>query len=254
MPVLTEERPTVPAREAAYAPDTPHLFRPRQPRPQREPRARQPKARGGVVRRATVVVLAGLALLGLARLGDLVPSLHNPFQSHTVDRTGPVVLKAVTDLHEYKAASGSFQVLVDLEKDTKYVPAVLKGERTLFVAVGSVDASIDFSRLGADSVAVSPDRRSATLTIPHALLSGARIDTSKSYVANRNRGLLDRIGSAFSDNPTSEKALYRAAEAKMGDAAAADDSLRTRAEDNTRQMLTSLLTSLGFTSVTVNFA
>lgn len=244
MPVLTEER------ESVSTTDTPHLFRPREPRPTR---ARAPKPRRGIVRSTTVVVLAVLALLGLARLGDLLPSLHNPFRTHTVDRTGPVVLKAVTDMHEYKAATGSFQVIVDLEKDTKYVPAVLKGERTLFVAVGSVDATVDFTHLGTESVAVSPDRHAATLTIPHALLTGARIDPAKSYVANRNRGLLDRIGSVFSDNPTSEKALYKAAEAKIADAAAADNSLRTRAEENTRQMLTSLLGSLGYTSVTVNF-
>jgi len=165
----------------------------------------------------------------------------------------PVLLKAVNDLHTYQAATGSFQVFVDLEKDTKYVPAVIKGERTLFLATGTVDAGVDFSRLGPGSVAVSGDRRSVTITVPHAVLSGARVDPAHSYVVDRSRGLLDRIGSMFSDSPTGERALYQAAQAKIADAAAADGGLRTRADDNTRQMLTALLTSLGFSHVTVAF-
>jgi Protein of unknown function (DUF4230) len=199
------------------------------------------------------LVIAVLALVGLARLGDLVPSLHNPFATERVDRTGPAVLKAVSDLHQYRAATGQFQVLVDLEKDARYLPSVLKGERTLFVAIGSVDATVDFSHIGQQSVAVSADRTSATITVPHAVLSPAAIDAGRSYVAARDRGLLDRIGSVFSDNPTSERGLIQIAELRVAEAAAADDALRTRAEDNTKQMLRALLAPLGFTEVTVVF-
>ena len=249
MPVLAPERDVdETSLDRPSSTDMPHLFR---PRGRRAPIRR--RAGWGVGRMAVALVLAALALVGVARLGDLLPNLHNPFQSRTVDRTGPVVLKAVTDLHEYRAATGTFQVLVDLEKDTKYVPALLKGERTLFVALGSVDASIDFSKLDSSAVAVSSDRRSATLTIPHAVLSPAHVDPAKSYVADRDRGLLDRIGSVFTDSPTSERALFQVAEQKIADAARADDGLRARAEENTRQMLTSLLGSLGFTSVAVTF-
>jgi hypothetical protein len=56
----------------------------------------------------------------------------------------------------------------------------------------------------------------------------------------------------LSDNPTSERELYRLARDKM-QAAAAESDLRARAEQNTRAMLESMLRSLGYTQVTVTF-
>ena len=69
---------------------------------------------------------------------------------------------------------------------------------------------------------------------------------------SRDRGLLDRLGSVFSDSPTGERGLQLAAQEKMKAAAAASD-LSARAEQNTRKMLEALLGNLGFTSVTVTF-
>jgi hypothetical protein len=71
-------------------------------------------------------------------------------------------------------------------------------------------------------------------------------------VFSRERGLLDRLGSVLSDNPTSERELYRLAQAKM-QAAAASTDLVARAEQNTRAMLESMLRSLGYTQVSVTF-
>src|SRR6266545_9320 len=86
-----------------------------------------------------VVLLA--VLLAVSRLTDLRlwPSLPNPFASREVDRSRPVLLKSIEDLKVYKAASGNFQVLVDLEESARGIPLVIKGERTLFVAAGSGD-------------------------------------------------------------------------------------------------------------------
>jgi hypothetical protein len=71
-------------------------------------------------------------------------------------------------------------------------------------------------------------------------------------VANRERGALDRLGSVFSANPTSERELYQLAERKLS-AAANESELVARAEQNTRAMLQSMLRSLGYTEVTVIF-
>ena len=212
--------------------------------------------RGGATRwlgTLGVVVLVGAAFVGFNRLGDLLPDLRNPFATETVDRTQPAVLKALEDLHEYRAASGNYQVIVDLERDARYLPDAVKGERTLFVGVGSVDASVDFGGISADRVRVSPNRRSVTLTLPRAQLSEARVDPGPSYVNEHRRGILDRIGSAFSDNPTSERELFILTEQRLEAAAAGEPGLVTRAEQNTRTMLEGLLGSLGFTEVVVVF-
>ena len=205
-----------------------------------------------------LLVLTGLValvlLVGASQLRHLLPSVGNPFTTESVDRTQPAVLKALEDLREYRAATGHFQVIVDLEKDTRYVPAVIKGERTLFVAVGDVEAGVDFSRLGSGAVTVSEDRRRVSVVLPRARLSPPRIDPARSYVYERDRGVLDRVGSAFSDNPTSDRPLYVLAEQRLAAAARDGSGLVQRAEQNTEAMLRGLLGSLGFTDVSIRFS
>ena len=80
------------------------------------------------------------------------------------------------DLSNYQAAAGNFQVLVDTEKDAKFLPSVIRGERTTYSAAGSVDASVDFSNLDAQSIVVSEDRRSVTI-------SPARADAGRAHTS-----------------------------------------------------------------------
>ncbi|MFN2503490.1 MAG: DUF4230 domain-containing protein [Acidimicrobiales bacterium] len=202
---------------------------------------------------ATALVVLALLMVGGGKLGNLLPSLPNPFGTKTVDRSQPALLQSLEDLSRYQAATGNFQVIVDTEKDARFMPSVLRGERTLFVAAGSVDATVDFSALDERSIAVSEDRRSVTVSLPAAALAEPRIDPENSRVVDRERGLLDRLGSVFSDSPTSDQPLYRAADQKMRTAAGESD-LPARAEANTRTMLEGMLRPLGYTSVTVTFA
>jgi hypothetical protein len=201
---------------------------------------------------ALALVLALLAVL--ARLGgvSLWPSFLNPFASRQVDRSPPVLLQAIEDLEVYKAASGNFQVVVDVERSSRGIPLLIKGERTLFVASGSVDAEVDFSTLDQGAIKVSGDGRRVEIVLPRARLTEARVDPDRSRVFSRERGLLDRLGGVLSDSPTSERELYRLAQDKM-EAAARESDLLARAEQNTRAMLQSMLRSLGYSDVTVTF-
>lgn len=199
--------------------------------------------------------LVGVALVavGTGRIGDLLPSIPNPFGSETVDRSQPPLLESLVDLSEYHAASANFQVIVDSETDARFLPSAIRGERAVFVAAGSVDATVDFAGLDEGAIRVSDDRRSVTVSLPAPALSQPRVDAEQSRVVSRQRGLLDRLGSVFSDNPASDRHLYLAAEQKMG-AAASETDLRARAEHSTRGMLEAMLGPLGFTDVTVVFA
>ncbi len=199
---------------------------------------------------AALVVVAVLA--GAGKLGGLFPSIGNPFGTETIDRSPPALLESLTDLSEYRAASANFQVIVDTEKDTRFVPSFIRGERTVYVASGSVDAVVDFSKLDERSIQVSPDRTSVTVSLPAPTLADPDVDPEQSRVVSRDRGVLDRVGSAFSDNPSTERPLILAAEAQMREKAGASD-LRARAEENTRKMLEGMLRALGYASVSVNF-
>lgn len=205
--------------------------------------------------RSPRVPLVGGALFILAAVvasGWLGLQLLHPGQQRTVDRSSPVVLQAIDNVSTFKAATGNFQVVVDLEKDFKMVPAFIAGKRSIMVAQGSVDAEVDLSHLSESAVHVSDDRRSVDITLPAAQLSATHLDNGKTYVAERQRGLLNRVGEAFSSNPGDDQALLQAADAKLRQAAD-NTALRQRAEDNTRAMLTQLMTSLGFRHINVHF-
>lgn len=196
---------------------------------------------------------AALLVLAVTWAGGLLPSIGNPFGTDTVDRTGPAVLQAVRDISEYRAATGEFQVVVDLEEDVRFVPSRISGERTLFVATGSADAGVDLGGLDEEGVRVSEDGTEVTISLPPVQLYEASVDPEASYVVDRERGVLDRIGSVFSDSPTGERELYLVAEERIT-AAAQEAGLRERAEANTRAMLEALMGSLGYETVRVRFA
>ena len=145
-------------------------------------------------------------------------------------------------------------MIVDVEKDTRFVPDKLKGERVLFVAVGAVDAGVDFSGLKEDAVVVSDDRRSVTLELPPARYHEPQLDLERSRVYDRDRGVIDRLQSLFGDDAGTDPQVYTLAEEKLAAAARGGSGLLTRAERNTRLMLTGLLRSLGFTRVEIHFA
>ena len=208
---------------------------------------------GGAVRLVAVgvvaVLVAGFVLTGIGSV------LHWrwPFSSQEIDRSGPAVLTAMRNLSEYHAASGSYQVVIDIQTDTKWVPTILKGKRTIFLAIGSVDSYVDFRNLGPDSVQVSPDRRSVTIRLPRAQLSPATVDPKQSRVLDHDLGLVDRLGNLFSDNPNpQDQRMWVLAAQKLTDAAK-QVNLTDRAEANTKSTLTRLLQALGFTSVNITF-
>jgi Protein of unknown function (DUF4230) len=180
------------------------------------------------------------------------PSL-NPFGSETIDRSQPAVLKSIERLEQYRAATANLQVIVDVEQDTKLLPDFLKGERTLFVAAGTVDAGVDFGGLRRGAVRVNEDRTAATIALPAARLFDPRVDPNRSRVYDRDRGIFDRLQSVFEDSPTGDQELFVLSERKLLEAARADPGLLRTAERNTREMLEGLLGGLGFQRVTVRF-
>jgi len=203
-----------------------------------------------------LVPLAVLAIVAVAiiALVGAVGSI-NPFEEETKDRSGPALLKSLEDLSEYRAASANLQIVVDVERDNKLLPGFIRGERTLFVAAGTVDAAVDFSGLSKSggAVRVSDDRKAVAITLPAATLTEARLDPARSRVYDRDRGLFNRVEDVFTDNPADEQPLYELATRKLAEAAKADPELRKRAQENTQRMLEGMMRGLGFERVTVTF-
>lgn len=200
------------------------------------------------------LVAATTAVVALALVGALVglPSFGNPFSSETVVRDHAAVLDSLEEIAELRAATGEFQVVVDVEDRTRFVPSFVKGERTTFLAQGAVDALVDLDSLDEDSIIIAEDG-SVTVVLPPAELADPVIDHEASGVLDRDRGVVDRVGGIFSDEPTSDKDLYQEAERRLAEAAA-DSELRTAGEAKAAATVEQLLREAGIEQVRVIFA
>jgi hypothetical protein len=161
-------------------------------------------------------------------------------------------LKSITELSRYEAASGSYEVVVDLSRRSSLLPSFLEGSQTLFIGEGTDIAFVDFSQLKSQAITVNAARTAVTVSLPKAQLEPAVLDVSQSYVYAQQQGLFNRIGNFFSDNPNSQQQVYVLAQQKI-QAAAQQSPLLSEAQKNTEGMLDGMLTSLGFQQVTVTF-
>jgi hypothetical protein len=204
--------------------------------------------------RAAVLAAAVVALIVVvAALMPGFPSL-NPFKTETEDRSGPVLLKSLVQLNEYRAASANLQVVVDVREDVSILPDFIAGSKTLVVAQGNVDAGVDFRGMTGRNLQVSKDRKSVTITLPPARLSEPRVDLAKTRVFDTDRGLVDRVGEALGDGGADEeRQLLELAQTKLAEAARADPQLLRSAQENTKSMLEGMMGALGFERVIVRF-
>ena len=191
------------------------------------------------------------ACFGLRSL-NVLPSFDNPFDKQTTDRSQPVLLQSMRDLSRYVAADGTFQVIVDLQDDRKYVPDWLINRRILFVGSGTVEEYVDFSSLSDKALEVDNEKKTIKLTLPPPQQGDAALDLQKSYVVEEDRGLLTSIGDAFKSDTDKQQRVYQLSQQRITEAARSS-GLDQRARDNTQHMLESLFTRLGYTSVTVTF-
>jgi hypothetical protein len=212
---------------------------------------------GGGRRRPSMLgllALAGIGLLVFVGIGFANGwlGLDHLFTTRTTDRSAPVILHRLENLSSYQAASGTFSVTVDVEKDVSILPQFLAGSRVIYSGYGTVGASVDLGALDATHATHRPDG-TLVVTLPHARLADAQLDLRHSHVMNRDRGLLDRLGGMFDDNPTSEHALEQAAITKM-DRAARKTNLVERAERNTTTMIQRLGAAAGVDHIDVRYA
>jgi hypothetical protein len=191
-----------------------------------------------------VVAAALVAVVALLLLVSMIPNL-NPFRTETNDRSQPALLQAVRDLSQYHAAEGDFQVVVDLEHDVAWLPHSIAGSRTLFVARGTVSAYVDLGTLPDEALTVDIEKKTVQVSLPAAKLAKTNLDSEHTYVYSQDRGAWDTVKSMF--EAPDQREFYSLAEDKIG-AAAKEAGLTGRAERNTRQMLTGLFTSLGYTA------
>lgn len=119
----------------------------------------------------------------------------------------------------------------------------LFGDRLLFVAHGDVIAGVDLARLQPGDVVAQPDG-SVTVILPAAEIFVVTLDNQKSYVYDRETGLLTQ------GDQNLETLARRAAEDELRQGAL-EDGILNLAQTNAGIFVERLLYSLRFTRVTV---
>ena len=118
--------------------------------------------------------------------------------------------------------------------------AVLFGDKLLFVAHGKVIAGVDLSLLKPQDIRVEGEV--LYVTLPPAEVFSATLDNDKSYVYDRQTGLLTRPG-------VNLETEARAAAEKEILQAAIDDGILAQAQQNAESYLTRLFESMGYQDV-----
>jgi hypothetical protein len=119
--------------------------------------------------------------------------------------------------------------------------APLFGDRLLFVGHGYVIAGVDLAKLRAEDLVFEDGQMNVHL--PDAEIFTATLDNSKSYVYDRETGLLTH------GDINLETTARQAAEEQISQAAL-EDGILEQAQANAESFIQSLLNKLGYTQVT----
>src|SRR6202142_602791 len=204
-----------------------------------------------------LALVAGL-LLGIAMLGGfgfvllsrssgpaLLSRVWSAMTGKTlsIDVSQPAVVDRIQQLQRLETVVYTMDKVVSGAKENPIFPDFLAGDRLLLLVHGEVVAGIDFSTLKPGDVSV--DGRQIHLHLPQAQVFSTRLDSAKTRVYSRQRGVL------VPTDPNLESQVRQEAERQLLEAALADGILRT-AQQNANQTLTSLLQGLGFEKIDFN--
>ncbi len=153
------------------------------------------------------------------------------------------IVRQINDLARLETASYEMEKIVTADSQEDGLLGALLGESMIFVAYGKLYAGVDFSRMtAADIVVVDPDTVLVHLPAAEIFADIPVLDNDRSYVADRDTGLLTRA------DPELETQVRQAAEAAIREAAMSSDILG-RANTNAQTYMRNLLGGLGFTDI-----
>ena len=175
-------------------------------------------------------------------IGDRVRQLFVP--ATPVILPDPVtVVRQINDLSRLETASYEMEKIVTADSEQDGFIGMLLGESMVFIGYGKVYAGVDFSKMNAaDLVVVDPDTVMVHLPGAEIFADIPVLDNDRSYVADRDTGLLTRA------DPELETQVRQAAERSIREAAQSSDIL-ARANTNAQTYMHNFLAGLGFTEI-----
>ncbi len=214
--------------------------------------------------RAWLPVVASLVLVGIVGWGmlqilglvrDTAAASLNPVQqlsesvstqvANVLNPTPTVIPDPVTIVHEVRSMARLETIQYSVEKiisaETRQgLFGFLVGDRILFVAHGTVIAGVDLQKLSPEDMRV--ESGVLYVTLPPAEIFVATLENDKSYVYDREQGVLTR------GDQNLETVARQAAEDEI-EAAALADGILEQAQINAENFLYRFFLQLGFPEV-----
>lgn len=206
--------------------------------------------------RAVVLALVGvLVAIALVLLGVFLASgmalLDGPGPEREVIReirSQPDVVVAVRDLARLETTSFHIERVIEMSETSRRAWGFVEARDVLLlVAAGDVTAGVDLAALGEGDVSVDPESSAVVVRLPAPEILTVRLDNDRTYVHSRSTDLLARkqIDLETRARQEAESTLRKAAE---------EAGIVERARTNTAGTLRSLLGSLGYDDVTIEWS
>jgi Protein of unknown function (DUF4230) len=154
---------------------------------------------------------------------------------------GQAVVLSIRTLNRLESAESVIEKVI-IKENGQGALGALFGDRVIFVAHGNVIAGVDLSKMQVGDVQVLPSGK-AYVVIPAAEIFVTNIDNQKSYIVDRQTGLLTK------GDVNLETEARREAEVEVAKAAV-EAGLLDAADRNAEENLRRLLGSLGYSDVT----
>lgn len=188
-----------------------------------------------------ILFVGTIFLLALALVLFFTLRIINPFGT-TINTSRAAVIKEMRSLSRLETASFTIEKVIDAGSTGGNIfQQFLFGDKILLIAHGQVIAGFDLSQISDADVKVSGT--SVTLKLPPPQILVATLDNTQTKVYDRRRGLLN-------SNEDLESKVRSAAEVSIKQAAC-DANILSQASDSARKQLTTLLSALGFETITI---
>lgn len=159
----------------------------------------------------------------------------------------PNVITAIRDLARLESSEFQVERVIDLtDKQTHFFGLIETKDALLLVASGSVVAGIDLATMKDGDVSIEPGKKRVHVRLPQAKILSSRIDNERTYVHTRRTDVLAERKESLETEARKEAERSIVEAAKQG-------GILGRAQENARRTIESLVRSLGYDAVTVEF-
>lgn len=183
-----------------------------------------------------------LVLLSIVLFVILIAGIYFGLRFSANQKQETAVIQQIRTLNRWETSSYTVEQIIDNGGSGNLFQRMLFGDRILLIAHGTVVAGFDLTNLSEKNI--HTDGKSITITLPAPEIFSTALDESQTRVYDRQKGLL----APSNDNLESDARLSAVNKIRQ---AACSGGVLTNATENGKKQLTTMLQSLGFTTITI---